>query len=331
MHRRQWSCRQHELYYNSPELLRDHINLEHMGEISQEHIQSFVALSERSADRHTNTPCPLCPEVQPLMDLEGHLAEHLESLALFVLGAEFDAYKNEEAGRSWSSTYSGLSSQLWSHSSEFLRGSQGSPSKLEGKLSDIGDDQTLRVDHHRAQIDIRRYARPFLNLLRRQGSTAPAEAEPIAELQPHWGIQRVVKEVMKKDQLLQRWFEESMMKTFHVPGSYVTVAVLAIRWHGDEDNKKKEHDKEVRFLSIVRTFRLKAHTCRLPSSKSSSSAILALLLKRYNCGHRLRRNHSTILISRSQPIFRSMIVPTASLLSTIPAMDVSVGKATTKY
>jgi hypothetical protein len=64
------------------------------------------------------------------MDLEGHLAEHLESIALFVLGAEFDANKDEESGRSWDTTGSELSSQLWSHPSEFSRGSQGSSGKF---------------------------------------------------------------------------------------------------------------------------------------------------------------------------------------------------------
>lgn len=152
VHRRQWYCGQHEAYYDSPELLVDHLNQSHSEEIPQEHVQSFVALSERSADRHTNTPCPLCPEVRPLMDLEGHLAEHLESIALFVLGAEFDADKIEESGRSSGSE---LSSQLWSHPSAFSRGSQDPSSKFEGRLSHVEDDQTLPIDKHRASVHIR--------------------------------------------------------------------------------------------------------------------------------------------------------------------------------
>jgi hypothetical protein len=202
------------------------------------------------------------------MDLEGHLAEHLESIALFVLGAEFDANKNKESGRSWSSTDSELSSQLWSNPSKFLRGSQSPSSISESRLSDIGDDQTLPRDQHRASVDIRHYARPFLNLLRRPSSTATTKNQMNAELQ----IQRWFEDFMKKafripsgysmvressiarteaqrnaELRMQRWFEDFMKKVFRIPSGYVTIAVLVISWHDAVD---EGHDSEVCFRHI---------------------------------------------------------------------------------
>jgi hypothetical protein len=356
-----------------------------MGEIPQEHIQSFVALSERSTDQHTNTPCPLCPEVRPLMDLEGHLAEHLESIALFVLGAEFDANQNE------GSATSGSSSQLWSHSSEFLRGSQGPQSIFGGRLSDIGDDQTLPVEHHRASTDIRRYARPFLNLLRRQSSTAPAEAETKAGLQRRTSFESIVerdldipigdtevaenstggtdvqmkaesqiqrwfdngmretfkipsgyvtvaesidaetKPWMREDSKIQMWFENGMRRAFKIPSGYITIAVLVIRWDDAIDDYKEGRNREVWLSGVVRAIERITYVFRLPSSSSSSSAILATNTTKCDCGHQLQRNLSTISMPRSRTMSKSMIVPTVSSLSTILVMDFFVVRATTEY
>jgi hypothetical protein len=197
------------------------------------------------------------------MDLESHLAEHLELIALFVLGAEFNTNKNEESERSWSSTKSGLSSQLWSHPSEFMRGSQSHPSMFEGQLSDIGDDQILPVGQYRAPVDIRRYARPFLDLLRRQSSTTSAEDDTKGVLQRRMSSGSVVEKSligntkiaesgtagpevqMEANFQLETWFRVGMEIAFRLLSDYVTIAVLVIRWHDAVDDYKEVHDSEV--------------------------------------------------------------------------------------
>lgn len=169
VHRRQWYCGQHEAYYNSSELLVDHLNQSHSEEIPQEHVQSFVTLSERSTDRHTNTPCPLCPEVRPLMELEGHLAEHLESIALFVLGADFDA---ADSGKGEDLAHSDSSSQLWSHPSVFSIGSQVSPEVLQGRSSNAEDDlESALAPQFGPQVALHRQA------LQDSNSNTPATEE----------------------------------------------------------------------------------------------------------------------------------------------------------
>ena len=176
----------------------------------------------------------MCPEVRPLMELEGHLAEHLQSISLFVLGANIDADDDEESGKSGSAAISEVSSQLLSHPSDSTRGSQGSPGILLSGLSEFEEDLEPDTTQHDAPDSLQDDARPYLTLPRRRSSTALKKAEMKAELQ-RW-----------------IWFENGMQKAFRAPSGYVTVAVLAIRWHEAVDPDKEGHDKEVRSWTLLK-------------------------------------------------------------------------------
>jgi hypothetical protein len=106
------------------------------------------------------------------MELEGHLVEHLESIALFVLGADFGALEDEESGKGEDLADSDSSSQLWSHPSDFSIGSQVSPETLQGRSSDAEDGlEPSLAPQFGPQVALHRQALQDLN------STTPATEE----------------------------------------------------------------------------------------------------------------------------------------------------------
>ncbi|XPT00103.1 hypothetical protein M3J09_009261 [Ascochyta lentis] len=104
MHRRRWVCEEHfDERFTTSEMLKMHITSSHSASVPTKHLSIFLNMCERPIDGAENTPCPLCPDVRPLVNLQDHLAEHLESIALFVLIGKADETDEENPN---SQTYS---------------------------------------------------------------------------------------------------------------------------------------------------------------------------------------------------------------------------------
>jgi hypothetical protein len=62
-----------------------HIKEMHSTSVTPKQMPTLSEISERATDEMEVVLCPLCPDQRRLMVLRGHLAEHLESILLFVL------------------------------------------------------------------------------------------------------------------------------------------------------------------------------------------------------------------------------------------------------
>jgi len=99
MHQRRWICEEHELVFPTSEELVKHIKDVHAGSVAEHQYPVFLELSERACAETEILPCPLCLDELRLKRLRDHVAEHLESIALFVL-PKID--KDEAEGDGWS-------------------------------------------------------------------------------------------------------------------------------------------------------------------------------------------------------------------------------------
>ena len=119
----------------------------HPAAISQEQMADFIMLSERPRVYDVLTPCPFCPDVRSLVELEAHMAEHLESIALFVLDSNTEETADDKDVSDDISRIAGseATSRLLSDSSGFVVGSQKAPSLVH----DLEFVQTDSVDVER--------------------------------------------------------------------------------------------------------------------------------------------------------------------------------------
>lgn len=85
VHRRQWICKEHGAVFSSKKTFSDHILEQHAECISPNQLPLLIEMSERPMNEMTIIRCPLCPDERRLMLLGNHIAQHLESIALFVL------------------------------------------------------------------------------------------------------------------------------------------------------------------------------------------------------------------------------------------------------
>ena len=91
MHRRQWVCEEHDkTKFPTKDLFVQHINDSHSVSLPNYQLSVLINISEREIDETENFPCPLCPDEGRLKTLQDHIAEHLESISLFVLPAEIE-------------------------------------------------------------------------------------------------------------------------------------------------------------------------------------------------------------------------------------------------
>ncbi|KAF2015912.1 hypothetical protein BU24DRAFT_422223 [Aaosphaeria arxii CBS 175.79] len=106
VHRRQWVCDEHDLKFESKALFSRHVVDRH-SVIAAEQLPVLIDISERPLDGLDIVSCPLCPEKRRLMLLEPHIAEHLESIALFALSRDVEEDGGEDAqhvNSDWSSS-----------------------------------------------------------------------------------------------------------------------------------------------------------------------------------------------------------------------------------
>ncbi|TAQ89813.1 hypothetical protein B7494_g1858 [Chlorociboria aeruginascens] len=91
MHRRLWICETHgKAKFPTKPLFIQHVSRFHSDSHTRYQVPVLTEMSERQIDEMSIVPCPLCPDELRLITLQSHLAEHLESIALFVLPAAVD-------------------------------------------------------------------------------------------------------------------------------------------------------------------------------------------------------------------------------------------------
>jgi hypothetical protein len=65
--------------------MAEHLRNDHSIPSNQQQLSIMVAMSERPIDDDEILACPLCPDELYLSKLQNHIAEHLETISLFVL------------------------------------------------------------------------------------------------------------------------------------------------------------------------------------------------------------------------------------------------------
>jgi hypothetical protein len=95
MHRREWVCEEHGTTFPTQDLFVEHVKESHWSVQTQKQIAALAEISERSMKNDTIVECPFCPDERRLMILHTHIAEHLESISLFVLSATFEDEEEE--------------------------------------------------------------------------------------------------------------------------------------------------------------------------------------------------------------------------------------------
>jgi tetratricopeptide (TPR) repeat protein len=97
MHRRQWVCNEDcKQKFPTKTLMAEHLRNDYSSSLAQQQLPILVAMSERPIDEDEIFACPLCPDELYLGNLQNHLAEHLETISLFVLPAEVDEDEDED-------------------------------------------------------------------------------------------------------------------------------------------------------------------------------------------------------------------------------------------
>ncbi|PVH93565.1 hypothetical protein DM02DRAFT_733037 [Periconia macrospinosa] len=86
MHRRRWFCTEHRKVFSTRPEFVNHLNIAHSASIlTQRQVSVLVEMSERQTDDMEVVYCPLCPDRRRLKLIQSHIAQHLESIALFVI------------------------------------------------------------------------------------------------------------------------------------------------------------------------------------------------------------------------------------------------------
>ncbi|KAF2877446.1 hypothetical protein BDV95DRAFT_147432 [Massariosphaeria phaeospora] len=139
MHRRQWVCEEHEQTFATSDMFLEHVSDWHTVFRSKEQEAVLLEISERQLDEMEIVACPLCPDERRLMALERHLAEHLESISLFVLPThvEDDRDNTDSKGAA-----GGASSSRVSETNSSKSWSKGSMPAPQDKGSDSGSSST---------------------------------------------------------------------------------------------------------------------------------------------------------------------------------------------
>lgn len=149
MHRQQWVCTEHHKTFQTRKRFTDHIAGEHTASVShQQQINVLAELSERQPDDMDIVSCPFCPEVRQLKIAYVHVAQHLESIALFVLPGNDEGDSDEQViqvdGDSLSSPNLSVGYQSSGASSEDMmskRDEYAGESSLQKDLAELDSDR----------------------------------------------------------------------------------------------------------------------------------------------------------------------------------------------
>ncbi|KAF7505310.1 hypothetical protein GJ744_001013 [Endocarpon pusillum] len=125
MHRRQWVCGGNcgEIC-STRDAMAAHFRYSHPESISESQIPICLDICERPIDLHQPTACMLCLEELSLLQLQGHIAEHMEEIALFVLPKDMEGIEDTDSKK-----VAGLLSQTAENTSQdaSFRSSLGFP------------------------------------------------------------------------------------------------------------------------------------------------------------------------------------------------------------
>ncbi|KAF2682187.1 hypothetical protein K458DRAFT_488874 [Lentithecium fluviatile CBS 122367] len=143
MHRRRWICEEHNSsFQSSPEFI-EHTREFHSASVVEQQYPVLLAMSERACDQQEIESCPLCPDELQWKTLQGHLAEHLESIALFVLPGQFDEGASDDGGSSGAARGNLSSSMKESSASD---NKDGARQFLEHPPSNLNNDNLMHCD-----------------------------------------------------------------------------------------------------------------------------------------------------------------------------------------
>ena len=94
-----WRCPEHPQHeYVELAAYEDHVRTYHAASIHQQ-LSSELVKSQESVSQVCDRPCPFCRfEIERSIDLQQHIAGHLESIALLALPHMDDTDENSEAG-----------------------------------------------------------------------------------------------------------------------------------------------------------------------------------------------------------------------------------------
>lgn len=96
MHRRHFTCRDCNAQFTDKQSLSEHLTTAHPELFSPAQFPFALRLCNAPMEETTVQVCILCGEEMSLVALQGHLAAHLEDLALFVLPTEVDDAERED-------------------------------------------------------------------------------------------------------------------------------------------------------------------------------------------------------------------------------------------
>lgn len=100
MHRHQWVCSEHKNgVFATKKSFMVHLKNLHSTQLASSdwELSVLADMSERQMGQEVVTDCPLCSEKMSFVALEPHLAEHLESLSLFVLPPDEQTEQGQES------------------------------------------------------------------------------------------------------------------------------------------------------------------------------------------------------------------------------------------
>ena len=100
MHRRQWVCSGDcQQKFPTKDCMIEHLHSAHSSSPPQHQLPMLIEMSERPIDEDEILPCPLCPSEMYLSRLQPHLAEHLETISLFVLPNEVEESEDTDSDK----------------------------------------------------------------------------------------------------------------------------------------------------------------------------------------------------------------------------------------
>ena len=92
-HRKRWSCIYCRQTFSSESEFSSHIKEDHATDYAPNQLQALIDMCLRPVDSYLLGQCPLC--LQEGQQLRSHLAQHLRTLALFVLPKSIDVDRED--------------------------------------------------------------------------------------------------------------------------------------------------------------------------------------------------------------------------------------------
>jgi hypothetical protein len=276
MHRLVWSCDDHGCVFTTQADLVEHVRETHSERLTETQMSILVDMSQRPVGAQTIACCTMCSHEYQVTGLYEHMAEHLESLALFSLTAEPQS-SGRKGPNNEEEDHLGLKdNHLVGEPSGAYHSSSSQRARSSRQSSRVGTTKPIRCPAHRmvtlddagvcsecastrstqqsppyhasstyrgqSPIDI-----PFTasgtryhTYDARKGSHGPPVLRVSESHRPPPRDDRKDTEAQR-----QAWFENSVKDKLNIPNGYEDVSVLIVRWDPKIDEYRMGHDKEV--------------------------------------------------------------------------------------